>query len=1685
MIPRLVFPSSTRRICAAGIAVFFATTTAPQALAQNNLWTGATDALWDTGANWSLGAEPTAADNVVFPSPIPTTGGVITLTTGELANSLTFQESYTLTGGNLTLTSGGGGNVAVDGAFTATAGTILAGTGGLTKTGSGTLLVTADPSITGGFTINEGTIALQHTGSTDGPFTINSGGTLRVLTANDLGDAHSITVNPGGTFDLQANDTIGQLLGDGTVVNNGAAVATLTVNSANLPPTPFNGSIQNGTSALNFTKGGANTVTLTGANQFTGTLLVNNGMLVISGPLASVATPTVNIGDNNGGSESATFGSPEDVLPGGTNRIVDNANVTVNGSSIGGLTYVGPAAGSASKEEVIGTLTISNGRNNVTLVPGNGNDVQLTAGSLARANNGTVLFRGDNLGGTGVGSTRLVFANAPVLTGGGGPDGAPTRSIINFALGGFGATSGGTDFVTYDPVAGVRMLQPSEYASTIAGAVPQRNVSVGAAGEVVSGSSTVNSLRITDNGTVSIGAGRDLNISGGSILFSGNGSTNAGSITGPGTLDFGNTEGIIHLAQNGFATTASINAPISGAAGLTYGRSGDVINILELGGDNTLTGTLRINQGTIRLTSPLALNNEYPLTVIGRASSAVQLGGNSVVVRDLQATAGTLAFSNTANTAATLTTYLTAARTFSSVLANGTGTGALNLVVSGGQTLTIDQDASATGSAEVRLGTVALSGTGGTLNDFTSYAVRGGTLRLTNTSAAANVNRLSNTAPIALNAGTLDFDNNASAANFSETVGSVTIDFGSSFITVDRAATGQTSTLTLGSLFRGAGGALVFNSQSVGAADFNLGADARARLVVSSPPALDDGIIGGWAVVQTSATAREFAKYVNSGTISVRALEAADYTNVLNSGANPAQNVQLLASPAAPLTSNTQINSLTLNQTADTTVDLGAGRTLRVESGGITVNNNFTANIVNGTLTAGTGVSAGELVIHTVGAATNPVVIDSVIANNGTGVVTLTKAGAGVLDLQGSSNTYSGKTYLSGGTLRIDADANLGTPPAAPAFGHLTFATGTQTLEVTESMTLNANRSLLVGPGSTIISVASGVAGAGKVLTYNGTIAGVAEGNLTFQSNATAAAPDTGKVNAVLTAPVNLGGTLRLEAGSMTSGNGTSVIGRSLQIGLNGVATYTQGAGTLSIGAGINDTLDIGVSGADSVTKNGALNLTGTTSFNAKVDQVRIGAVTGGAAGSLARGNATLAFNNTISAGTQFIVGDSATIGMNGANLVSTVVFGNGTNSVTTPLMTIGGRKGQGTVTLPASGSLDLRGFGANTLDLFVGRNNVGTGTVNVGVFNVDGTLRADLETLTLGIRTTGTAQNGGSLGTLNLSANPHAIAVGSVLVGSLDGASTATTAVAQGVLNQAGGQLTILNDLTLSSLTGLDGGARGQLNLTGGTISVGGNILKGGDNAARSSAVINLAGGALDLTGGSLVASQLAFRSGSLTNVGFASLDGVAVTVTGVTPSPVSYSVGAEADALILRDVTTAFPITLAGQVAGAGGISYEAAGGGAGGLISGALDLGGVARTVTVGDSANATTDLRITGAIAGAAALTKAGSGHLRISGVQAYPALVATAGTTTLASGVGAGNATVTVGAATVIAERSQTLGALNIDAGGVFQIGQAQPGPVFAGENELLAAPIQAVPEPGAAGLLAAGFAMLFGLRSRR
>ena len=93
----------------------------------------------------------------------------------------------------------------------------------------------------------------------------------------------------------------------------------------------------------------------------------------------------------------------------------------------------------------------------------------------------------------------------------------------------------------------------------------------------------------------------------------------------------------------------------------------------------------------------------------------------------------------------------------------------------------------------------------------------------------------------------------------------------------------------------------------------------------------------------------------------------------------------------------------------------------------------------------------------------------------------ITKDGSGTLVLS-ETNTYSGSTTISDGTLEVASDANLGSTPGSADVDNIIFNGGT--LNTSSGFTLNSNRGITMTGAGTINT------NAGTTLTYGGLITG-------------------------------------------------------------------------------------------------------------------------------------------------------------------------------------------------------------------------------------------------------------------------------------------------------------------------------------------------------------------------------------------------------------------------------------------------------------------------------------------------------------------------------------------------------------------------------------------------------------------
>jgi fibronectin-binding autotransporter adhesin len=234
-------------------------------------------------------------------------------------------------------------------------GTITNGTGttALTKAGIGTQILSGNSSYTGGTNVNAGALSLLNT--TAKP----AAGTITVAAGATLG----LGVSGGSAF------TSGNV--DSLFTNTLTNVSMNATSLVGIDTT--NGDFTYGTSVASTTRGlnklGANTLTLTGTNSYTGATTVSEGKLVINGNISTSVLTTVNGGATLGGTGTVgalTVASGGILAPGNSAGILNasgntdlqassNFNVELNGNILGG-----PIAGTNYDQlNVIGNGTVT------------------------------------------------------------------------------------------------------------------------------------------------------------------------------------------------------------------------------------------------------------------------------------------------------------------------------------------------------------------------------------------------------------------------------------------------------------------------------------------------------------------------------------------------------------------------------------------------------------------------------------------------------------------------------------------------------------------------------------------------------------------------------------------------------------------------------------------------------------------------------------------------------------------------------------------------------------------------------------------------------------------------------------------------------------------------------------------------------------------------------------------------------------------------------------------------------------------------------------------------------------------------------------------------------------------------------------------------------------------------------
>ncbi len=1146
----------------------------------------------------------------------------------------------------------------------------------LTKTGAGTLILNAENTYTGGTLISDGTLVASN---------------VEALGTGDITDNAVLELNTGGDFDnaisgsgqvVKSGDETLTLSGSntytgGTIISGGTLVAT-NVEALGTGDVTDNATLELNTggdfdNAIGGTgsvvKSGDKTLTLSGANSYTGGTTISGGTLVASNVEAlgsGDVTDNATLELNTGGDFANNIGGTGSVVKSGDKTLtLSGTNSYTGGTTISGGTLV------ANNVEALGTGDVTN---NATLELNTGGDFDNAisgSGQVVKSGDKTLTLSGANSysGATTISGGTLIATHVNAL----GTGAIDNRaSLLLDASGQFTVTDlttesgGNTEIGAGSTLQATTLTQKSDSTLTI-------NLNGNTVDPVIHAASQVSlagTLDITGVGDVLDSdpastddldtftlIASDKTIAGDfeKLTVAGMDADLADFITVDGRIDDTGKQYELTTALTWYADRDDAVTDAHGTFNLTNADGSFAVNTVLENVDATLDpasatgwdGTSLIKQGA----GTLILNAENTYT------GGTTISGGTLVATNVDALG-----SGDVTDDATL--ELNTGGTFDNAI-GGSG----NVVKSGADTLTLSGSNSYTGGTTISGGTLVASnvealGTGDVTNNATLELNTGGDF-INNIGGTGRVEKSGDdtltlsgsntyTGGTLINGGTL-VASNVEALGTGDVTDNATLELNTGG-TFDNAISGsgqvvksgdETLTLSGTNSYTGgttiSGGTLVAtNVEALGSGDVT----DDATLELNTGGTFDNAISGSGQVVKSGdkmltlsgANSYSGGTLISDGTLvasNVEALGTGDVTN----------NATLALNTGGDFTNNISGSGQVVKSGDDTLTLSGAnsytgGTTI---SGGTLVATNVDA------LGTGDVTNSSTLELNTGGT------FDNAISGSGQVV----KSGDETLTLSGS-NTYTGGTLISGGTLVATNVEALGSG------------------DVTDDATLELNT------GGTFDNAISGsgqvVKSGDKMLTLSG--ANSYSGG-TLISDGTLVASN---VEALGTGDVTNNATLELNTGgdftNNISGSGQVVKSGDDTLTLSGANSYTGGTtisgGTLvatnveALGSGdvtnnavlelnTGGTFDNAISGSGQVVKSGdkTLTLSGANSYTGgttindgtlvanDVNALGTGDVTDNAVLELNTGGD---FDNAISGSGQVVKSGDETLTLSGAN---------------------------------------------------------------------------------------------------------------------------------------------------------------------------------------------------------------------------------------------------------------------------------------------------------------------------------------------------------------------------------------------------------------------------------------------------
>ena len=1333
--------------------------------------------------------------------------GTLTLNSGAqlIASTLNLLDGSTIAGAG-TLSNGANPLTLSGGSISATVG----GTGGLVKSGTGTLTLTGANTYTGGTTVDGGTLSIADGALGGGDVTLAEGTTIKFngssfTTTNDF----HITGDP--VFDVASGttQTVSGVIDDATGPTNPGVVE----------------------------KTGAGTLLLSGANTYSGGTTIAAGILQI-------------------GTDSV-FNTPGDPASGIVSSAIGTGTLTFGGGTL-----------QAGSDTIIANgidLNTADGT-----IDANGHDISL-AGLISGTHGLSIVSSG---GGA------VTFANA-------------SNSINGIAVGGSGlriSESGDGDFgsglVALGDGTGITFTAAGNYSNTV---TVSGDPTFDTGGNIVTYSGLIadggiaGDVEVTGGGTLIL-TNTGNSYTGGTVVFDGSmlsidSDSELGGAAGGVMLGDATTTGTLAVTQNitsartitlnagggiisaPFGKTLTLSGQVTGSGGLTVSGPGGVF---LRGNANNYSGGTTIASGYVMAGRPNVLGTG-PLAI--KAAGLLDLNSNSQSVGSLtdggDVHGGTIANSGVGAAILTLGSG-NSNSAFSGVIQNGSG--AIILFKAGTGTLALSGANTYSGGTEVDAGVLQAGiDTVGSHGAITSSAIGTGALTLDDgTLQLGGSYTIANDIGLGTHSGTIDangyyvtlsgnitgstgivFTDTAATRSFTNlsgnntysgttTIASGVVDLSSAtalsaisdYVVSDTGAAGGAGRLDM----NGFSGTMLSLAGNTGGQVYNDGPDATLTIAPASGSATFAGTIkdsgAGQAlalVMNGAAGSKEILSgantYVGGTTIS---------GGILGVGSNTALGTGTVTLDGGTLETEgdfTLANALAVNSTGGT-IDAngqalflagGIGNGINGNAGTLTFTDTSGNGIVvlqgtssyggavvidsgatvaadgantlpggaytvNGTLNitgaqtisslAGSGSAVGNFGGGTlsVNQASGTSTFSGTLDDNGSNPLSLVKAGAGTLNLSGA-NTFTGGTTLNAGTLGALDSSALGSGGVTLNGGALVYG---NTVNIANAITLAGDAALEVdGTDSATQSGAIGDNGSAHTLQKlgSGTLQLTQANSYSGTTKLTAGTLEIGNAGALGSSALLFdGGTLKAD-GAYTIANNISLDANGGTFDTNGYATDLTG--TLSSG-GTDGALTIAGTGSFKVS--GLNNLSGGAVLDANA-QMEVAGASGMGVGDVSM-NAGSAIHFTTTSGTftnRFLLDGAASFDVD--------------SGLTTTLNNV-------IADAPSAGSPSvLEKTGAGTLALS------GANTYSGGTILTDGILRLDAGTDSNGVSPLGTGTvtfNGGTLqaggdytyaNSLNetgggtIDANGHQFS----LTGSITGSTNLTFADSQG-----GGAVTV-----------------------------------------------------------------------------------------------------------------------------------------------------------------------------------------------------------------------------------------------------------------------------------------------------